>query len=566
MKENIIRISIIFFLIIVVFSYLVYVLFRVQVRQHTSYQKIRNSQNQFASDESKRGTIFATFKNGELFPLAQDITYYKLVISPKDIAPNYEQRLYELLNQITDLDRDTFIKKLKNKKDSYEEIKVITGEEKDKIEALGINGVMTYKTYKRTYPLGAIGARVIGFVGGGDDGYVGRYGLEKFYEDELTTTEKINASFFTKIFETNKNEDLDEKSSKNIVTSLEPNVMKFLDKSLAEMKESWGADQVSVIVMETKTGRIVGMETLPEYDPNKYGESSSEVYGNPSVQGVYELGSIMKPITLSGAIEAGLITPETVYRDYGFLKIDNYTIKNFDEKVRGDQTMQDVISNSLNTGAVYVQRLMGKEKFKSNFKNFGLEDETGIDFPGEVINKTDNLDTDTDINYATAAFGQGVAITPISMLSSLNIIANNGETTCPHFLDEKVLQNGVKVSYVCDTETRQVVSSTTAKTMTGMLVNLIDSGLAHGRYKDKNYEVAAKTGTAQLPSPDGKYYKDKFIHSYFTFFPANDPKFTVLIYQVNPKKGMLASLTLAPYASKIKDFLVTYYNIPPDRN
>jgi cell division protein FtsI/penicillin-binding protein 2 len=101
--------------------------------------------------------------------------------------------------------------------------------------------------------------------------------------------------------------------------------------------------------------------------------------------------------------------------------------------------------------------------------------------------------------------------------------------------------------------------------MKNMLVELVDSGLAKGKYKDENYKVGAKTGTAQLPSPDGKYYKDKFIHSYFMFLPGENPKYTVLIYQINPKKGALASLTLAPYATEIKNFLVTYYNIPPDR-
>jgi cell division protein FtsI/penicillin-binding protein 2 len=181
------------------------------------------------------------------------------------------------------------------------------------------------------------------------------------------------------------------------------------------------------------------------------------------------------------------------------------------------------------------------------------------------MNKTDNLDTDTEVNFATAAFGQGVAITPVSMLSALSVIANGGMSLSPHFLIRKELQNGIKISYQRDEEPKVVVSSTTASTMKDMMVNLIDSGLANGRYKDLNYKIASKTGTAQLPSPDGKYYKDKFIHSYFTFFPADNPQFAVLIYQKNPKQGLLASLTLAPYATKIKDFLVTYYNIPPDR-
>jgi cell division protein FtsI/penicillin-binding protein 2 len=456
------------------------------------------------------------------------------------------------------------MKKVSNKKDSYEEIKVVTKDERDEIEELGINGVMTYETYKREYPLKTVAGRIVGFVGGGDDGFSGRYGLEKYYQTDLESKPVSNTSFFTKIF--NPADAEDGKLSKNIVTSLEPNVLQYVDKVLGDMMADWEPDEASAIVMDTQTGKIIAMDTLPEFDPNKYQDYDVKNFINPSVQGVYELGSIMKPITLAGAINVGLITPQTHYHDYGFVKVDNYTIKNFDEKVRGEQTMQDVINNSLNTGAVFVQQLMGKENFKTNFKNFGLQDVTNIDFPGEVTNKTDNLETDTAVNFATAAFGQGVALTPISMLSSLNIIPNNGSTVCPHFVTEKILADGTKLSYACEQDTKQAISTTTAITMNKMLVTMLDQGLAHGRYKDQNYLVGAKTGTAQLPSPDGKYYKDKFIHSYFTFFPAENPRFSVLIYQVNPKKGLLASLTLAPAASKLKDFLLTYYNVPPDRN
>jgi stage V sporulation protein D (sporulation-specific penicillin-binding protein) len=565
MPANLIRALGIVLVSLALFSYLIYCLFKLQILNHDTYSERREKQNQFTREENKRGTIYGTRKDGELVALALDDTWYRLVLSPRDIDPAYESRLYSLLSAITPLEEEAFLAKLKNKRDIYEEIKIINKEEAEAIEKLAIQGVFTYKTFKRRYPLANIGGRVIGFVGGGaDNKFIGRYGLERQYEDDLTATGNLRTTFFSKIFSSDEDA-VDSDYAKNIVTTLEPNVMKFLNATLLDMEGNWGADEVSAIVMNPKTGEIIAMETVPGFDPNNFSLSNIKYFGNPSVQGVYELGSIMKPITLSGGIEEGLITPSTVFHDYGFVKVDNYTIKNFDEKVRGDVTMQDVISQSLNTGAVYVSKLLGHEKFKRNFENFGLDDQTGIDFPGEVINQTENLDTNTDVNFATAAFGQGVAITPISMLSSLSIIANEGLSMCPHFLVSKTLQDGSQIYYECSKEPKQAVSTTTAETMKKMMVELIDTGLANGRYKDKNYTVGAKTGTAQLPSPDGKYYKDKFIHSYFTFFPSNDPQFAVLLYQVNPKRGLLASLTLAPYASKVKDFLLTYYNIPPDR-
>jgi cell division protein FtsI/penicillin-binding protein 2 len=565
MSVDKVRYILIISLCTLLFSYLFFVLYKLQISGHDKYYSIKKEQNEYVSKESKRGAIYATLKNGELMPIAEDEVFYKLVLSPKDIPTTYEDRLFIVLKNIIEIDQDTFFNKIKNKKDSYEEIKVISKEEKEKIEELALPGVLTYETYKRKYSMGNVGGRIIGFVGGGDDGFVGRYGLEKYYENDLQSKNDAKVSFFTKIFET-KSDEIDVKLSKNIVTSIEPNVMQFLNKTLLDMKETWGADEVSAIVMEVETGKIIAMETVPEFDPNNYKEFEIKNFVNPSVQGVYELGSIMKPITLSGAIEKGLISATTTYHDYGFVKVDNYTIKNFDEKVRGIQTMQDVISNSLNTGAVYVQKLLGRVGFKENFEEFGFVESTRIDFPGEVSNQTGNLDdSERDVNFATAAFGQGVAVTPISMLSALNIIPNYGRKTCPHFLDYQALQNGQKIFYECTTDDQQVISTTTAKEMNNMMVELIEHGLAGGKYADDNYKVGAKTGTAQLPSPDGKYYKDKFIHSYFAYFPAEKPKYSVLIYQVNPKKGMLASMTLAPSASKIKDFLLTYFNIPPDR-
>jgi cell division protein FtsI/penicillin-binding protein 2 len=531
---------------------------------HKEYKKTRDSQHENITKETKRDTIYGKLKNGDLVPLAVDQTKYKLVISPKDVPSFYEDRLYDLLNNIVALDYDSFKQRLSNKQDLHEEIKVINGLEREKVESLSIPGVMTYETFKREYPLQSVGGRVVGFVGGGEDGFTGRYGLEKQYNSDLTTKNNKNLNFFNKVFSHTK-EDESVSSSKEIVTSLEPNVMKFINKTLLQMHASWQADEVSAIVMENSTGKIIAMETIPEFDPNTYKDFEIKTYNNPSIQSVYELGSIMKPITLSGAIEKNLIKPTTVFHDTGFVKIDNYTIKNFDEKVRGDQTMQDVISNSLNTGAVYVQKLLGKDGFKENYNKFGLNEPTEIDFPGEVMNKNDNLDTNTDVNFATASFGQGVAITPISMLTSLSIIANSGKKVCPHFLEYKLLKDRTKSFFECRHDLDQAVSSSTANIMKNMLVELVDSGLAKGKYKDENYKVGAKTGTAQLPSPDGKYYKDKFIHSYFMFLPGENPKYTVLIYQINPKKGALASLTLAPYATEIKNFLVTYYNIPPDR-
>jgi cell division protein FtsI/penicillin-binding protein 2 len=565
------------------FLYLLFVLYHLQILEHSEYLTKRDNQNLLFNQNGKRGTIYATRKDGELVPLAIDEVWHKVIVSPRDIPKSYDERLYEVLQQVLNISttststvvgekqmigKEQFLKRLSNKSDTYEEVAFVDKALAEKVEELDTFGVYTNKDHKRIYPEMQIAAKLVGFVGDGDGGVQGKYGLEKFYESDLSGKGGNRQSFFSQIFSGSGSNSED--VSQEIVTSIEPNVSKFLYNLLGEMKTEWAADTVAAIVMKVDTGEIVAMEALPSFDPNRYGEFKIENFSNPSVNGVYELGSIMKPITMSAGINEKLVTPTTVYRDYGFVKVDEYTIKNFDERVRGDQTMQDVISNSLNTGAVYVQQKLGMDKFKKYFDNFGLKDNTEIDFPNEAVNMVSNLDGHIKVNYATAAFGQGVAVTPISMLTALNVIANEGMRVCPHFLRYKLYSYSTKLNFSCGLdelgdEAKQVISKETADTTKQMMIELIETGLAKGRYKDKNYYVGAKTGTAQLASPDGKYYKDRFIHSYYMFLPGDKPQYSVLIYQVNPKQGTLASLTLAPFASKIKDFLLDYYNIPPDR-
>ncbi len=559
----------------IAFLYLIFCLYKTQITNHSKYLESRNEQNQLIVNNSKRGTIYGTRKDGELLPLAVDEQIYKLVISPKNIPKKIEDFYFEKLSQILpDLKKNDFYEKVSKKKIVYVELGIIDKKLVTKIDDLALEGVFVVKDFKRTYPMKDVGARFLGFVGDGEGGMMGRYGLEKQYNSLLTGNNSTSVSFFQKLLQdinlgsvskdTNKNGDNDG----SIITSIEPNVQNFLHNHLLDMKEQWGADSVSAIIIKPSSGDITAMDTVPSFDPNNYKDFDISLFNNPNIQGVYELGSIMKPITMSGGIQNRLVTPESTYHDYGFVKVNNFTIWNFDHKIRGEQTMQDVINNSLNTGAVYVENLLGKERFKNNFNNFGFETVTGVDFPGESYNITDNLEKGktSDVDYATAAFGQGVAITPISMLRALSTLVNAGVLVQPKFI-KSILHTDGNIEYVNPNSEKKenVVSSTTAKTVENMLVNLIDVGLAHGRFKDKYYKVGAKTGTAQIPKKGGGYETDRFIHSYFTFLGEGENRYAVLIFQVNPKRGALASLTLAPPATKLKDFLISYYNIPPDR-
>jgi cell division protein FtsI (penicillin-binding protein 3) len=292
------------------FLYLLFVLYHLQILEHSEYLTKRDNQNLLFNQNGKRGTIYATRKDGELVPLAIDEVWHKVIVSPRDIPKSYDERLYEVLQQVLNISttststvvgekqmigKEQFLKRLSNKSDTYEEVAFVDKALAEKVEELDTFGVYTNKDHKRIYPEMQIAAKLVGFVGDGDGGVQGKYGLEKFYESDLSGKGGNRQSFFSQIFSGSGSNSED--VSQEIVTSIEPNVSKFLYNLLGEMKTEWAADTVAAIVMKVDTGEIVAMEALPSFDPNRYGEFKIENFSNPSVNGVYELGSIMKPIT-----------------------------------------------------------------------------------------------------------------------------------------------------------------------------------------------------------------------------------------------------------------------------
>jgi cell division protein FtsI/penicillin-binding protein 2 len=198
-------------------------------------------------------------------------------------------------------------------------------------------------------------------------------------------------------------------------------------------------------------------------------------------------------------------------------------------------------------------------------KNFGLMEKTGIDLPNEVSPLIGNLDSPRNIEYATAAFGQGIALSPIMTTQALSSLANNGILPKLHVVKQINYEIGPAKTIEVE-EGRRVLKSETADEITRMLVKVVDEALAGGTVKLKNYSIAAKTGTAQIANPHEKgYYDDRFLHSFFGYFPAYNPEFLVFLYTIYPKEVRYASQTLTDPFMDTAKFLINYYEIPPDR-
>jgi len=273
------------------------------------------------------------------------------------------------------------------------------------------------------------------------------------------------------------------------------------------------------------------MAVSPSFNLNEFSkENDISIFRNPIVEDVYEMGSIIKPLTISAGLDSEAITAETTYNDRGFIKIDGYEVSNYDGKARGVVDMQEVLSQSLNTGVVFVVGEMGNDVFREYMRNFGLIEKTDIDLPNEASPLIKNLDSPRNIEYATASFGQGIALSPIMTVRALSALANDGILTNPHLVKKINYEIGPAKTIEIK-EGRRVLKSETADEITRMLVRVVDEALAGGTVKLDNYSVAAKTGTAQMANPKEKgYYDDRFLHSFFGYFPAYNPEFMVFPY------------------------------------
>ncbi len=513
-----------------------------------------------------RGTIFFSEKTGRTISAATVIPDYTLAIDPTKVVN--AAALADKLAAFVSFDRADFIVRATRPADQYEEVaKHLSEKEIEGIKALNEKAVILRKDKKRFYPGGQTAAQVLGFVGSDGDTISGRYGLERYYNETLTRAGgNTSSSFFADLFlKAGKAIVSDREREGDLVTTIEPTVQGMLERVLIDdVLKKYSAAGAMGIIMNPKTGEIYAMGAAPSFDPNNFSKEKNQgVYVNPLVEGVYEMGSIIKPLTMAAGIDAGVVTASTTYDDKGFRIFNTKRISNFDGKARGVVSMQEVLNQSLNTGTMFMFERLGKDRFRSYFKAFGLGEETGIDLPNEGVGQIGNLDSPRDIEYATASFGQGISMTPIETIRALSVLANGGVLVTPHVVKRTEYGLGVAHDFVPGGE-RRVIKKETATEVSRMLTLTFDKALLDGAFKQEHYSIASKTGTAQLVE-DGVYSKSDYLHTFFGYFPSYDPKFIVFLAVKNPRGEQYASHTLSAPFMQITKFLLNYYEIPPDR-
>jgi len=561
------RVKIVCSVIVVLALIIIAKLFYVQILKKSVY--LDRADRQFSSLTSgifDRGNIFFSKKDGSLVSGATIASGFKVAIKPNEIINGDE--VFNSLKDIIPLSYEEFMSRVNKKNDPYEEIaNHLTSEEANKISNLNIKGLSIYKENWRYYPNNNLASHTIGFLAYKGDDLMGQYGLERFYNNNLSKPkDEAYVNFFAEVFS-----DIKENTSNNadrgdIVTTIEPLVQGTLEEELKGAMDKWNADQAGGIIMNPMNGEIYAMAGFPNFDLNNFKEVEDVgVYRNPLVENVFEFGSVIKPLVMTGAIDKGVITPSTTYVDNGKIVVDKKEIFNFDKKGRGLVTMQDVLNQSLNTGMVFVESKMGHESFRNYMKNYGIGEKTGIDLPNETSGLIKNLESPRNIEYANASFGQGIALTPVEAIRAFSSLANGGNLVTPHLVKQIKYSDGMYKTFNYPYVKNNLVKKESTDTITRMLTKVYES-YDGGKYKFDHYSVASKTGTAQVAKEDGRgYYEDRHMHSFFGYFPAYDPQFIVFIYLKNPKGIKYASQTLIPPFVNITKFLLSYYNVPPDR-
>jgi cell division protein FtsI (penicillin-binding protein 3) len=569
-KQLTIRIRLLSGLVVLASLLVGFRLYQLQVVHGVSYAE--RAEEQYVHTEADlydRGSIFFTTRDGEKLSAAAVRSGFVLAVNPTQIADS--DAVCSELEAILEFDKELCQTRASLPNRTYVELeKQITDETAEAIDELDLTGVYLYRNRWRYYPGNELAARSIGFVGFTDEGTSvrGKYGLERQYDTTLHREGNIqNVNFFAELFGNLRSivGGDDSIESGDVVTSLEPSVSRMLDSVLQEVQEEYGSTLTGGIIMDPDTGEIFALNAIPSFDLNNRADASIEQFRNPLVEDVYEFGSTIKALTMAAGLDDGAITPKTTYYDAGFIELDTFTISNFDGRGRGTVPMQEVLNQSLNTGVSFVVQEMGKDSFRDYFLNYKLGSESGIDLPNESFGLIENLNSPRDVEYATASFGQGIALTPIAAIRALATLGNGGHLVTPHLATAIEYSDG-SVKEVRYPEGAQVLKPETSEEISRMLTAVVDDALRGGDVALPNHTVAAKTGTAQIPDPvNGGYYDDRFLHSFFGYFPAYDPEFIIFLYTVEPQNVRYASETLTKPFMDITRFLINYYSIPPDR-
>lgn len=436
-----------------------------------------------------------------------------------------------------------------------------------KFKEANIQGLGFLEESKRFYPSGKLAASVLGFVGTDDQGL---YGLEMRYDRELKgggqrrklLTDNLGRPIFDSAVQNNQAQE-----NQTLETTLDSNIQfiaeKWIDQAMIETK----AKGAAIIVMDPKTGAVLALANRPTFDPNQFWKYPENSWRDRATSTIYEPGSTFKALVAGAALQEGKVTPSEMFYDTGKVEIDGRTLQNWDGgSGQGKVTFAEIVKNSLNIGFMEVGKRLGARKLNEYARRFGMGKASGLDLPGEEEGILFDDDKMMPIDVATMSIGQGIAVTPVQMITAFSVIANGGKIVQPHIV-QKIYSPEGSVHWEFKQGVEDVVLKPEVNTE---LVSLLERVVAEGggaKAKVEGYRFAGKTGTAEkLNEKGGGYLEGRYIASFAGFGPLEDPQIAVLILIDDPQGVYYGGQIAAPLFSHVAGEIMQYLGIPPTQN
>lgn len=431
------------------------------------------------------------------------------------------------------------------------------------IADLGLPGLGFQTEPKRLYPNETVGAHLLGFVN--DEG-VGQSGVEAAYDAVLRGTPGrlvIERDSRDRALPVGLRQVVPPRDGADLTLTIDLVIQTAAERELRLAMEKERASAGTIVVLDPKDGSILALASAPSFDPAAVAVSDLEALRDRSVAWTYEPGSTMKAITVAAALERGLVTPTTTYNDVGYAIIGGRRLNNALGRAWGPTTVTQVLERSANAGAVFVGSKLGGERLHDALSSFGFGTATGVDLAGEQSGALRPLAEWYPVDVGTAAFGQGLAVTPLQLAAAYAAFANGGILYRPYVM--AVRRDADGEHRTAPVAVRRVISPQTAASMRAMLTSTIDNGLAKNASL-ASFSVAGKTGTAQIPDRTGSYESDEYISSFAGFAPAEDPRFVAVVVIERPQSRLLGTLTATTAFKGLALDALRTARVQPDRS
>jgi cell division protein FtsI/penicillin-binding protein 2 len=549
------RVNFLFFTFTVLLICVIIKLFFIQIVNSS-----QNSSNSYLKTDKiipARGNIFD--RNNE--PIALNETTYQLFVEPKNVED--KDKLISGIDSVLKIGDATLSAKIDMSKVWIPVASGIEKQKKDALLKLSLKGIGFDNENKRFYPEGSLSAHLLGFVGKTKDGEdTGYFGLEGYYQKDLAGIPGIVKSekdLFGNPIIIGVQDKLDGENGRDLISTIDLNVQRIVKMHLEEGVRKYGAKDGCAIAADPNTMEILALTCLPDFDPTQYYSYDGTVFKNSAISNLYEPGSIFKPLVMAAAINERVIKPDTIYDETGPLTLSGYQIQTWDQKYEGKITMTRALEKSSNVAMVFVGQKLGDKKLLSYISKFGFGKMTNIDLQGEDSGYLKPESSWYPIDYATATFGQGIAVTPIQMIRAFSSIINGGNLMQPMLVSAIKSENG-EVNKMKPHVDAKILDERTSDLMKLMLQSTVEHGEIKYPLPD-GYHVGGKTGTAQIPIA-GHYDASKTVASFVGFAPVDKPKFIILISLKEPSSSIWGSETAEPIFFNIVRDLFVYYNMP----